>query len=274
MTTTLSIVAPFTVNYTENGVPKSISPASFPATIPTLAAGGVYILTGFTYNFPAGTLQNGVYDNSSVTTYAVPTTAAAGPDQSLCGATSATLAANTPVSGTGLWSIVSGAGGTIVSPTIPNSIFNGTNGSTYVLRWTISNGTCISTDDVTVSFPLLAAQPAAFSVSTPVVCQGTSGVVYTVPNDPSVTYAWSYSGTGATINGTTNSVTVDFNTAATSGTLSVTATNSCNTSAPQSLAVTVNPGVGTPIFSLGASLPDAVVPERLPTQLRQPTAPE
>ena len=78
LTTTLSIVAPFTVNYTENGIAKSISPASFPATIPTLAAGGIYILTGFTYNFPAGTLQNGVYDNTSVTTYAVPTTAAAG----------------------------------------------------------------------------------------------------------------------------------------------------------------------------------------------------
>ena len=251
LTTSLSIVAPFTVNYTENGFPKSISPASFPATIPTLTAGGVYILTGFTYNFPAGTLQNGVYDNSSVTTYAVPTTAAAGPDQSLCGATSATLAANAPVSGIGLWSIISGAGGTIVSPTIPNSIFNGTNGSTYVLRWTISNGTCISTDDVTVSFPLLAAQPAAFTVSSAVVCQGTSGVIYTVPNDPSVTYAWSYSGTGATINGTTNSVTVDFNTTATNGTLSVTATNSCNTSAPQTIAITVNQ---LPVVNVGGAM--------------------
>jgi hypothetical protein len=68
-------------------------------------------------------------------------------------------------------------------------------------------------------------------------------VAYTVPNDASVTYNWSYSGTGATINGTGNSVTVDFSAIATSGTLSVTATatNSCGTSTAQTQAITVNP---------------------------------
>ena len=255
LTTTLSVVAPFTVNYTENGTPKSITPASFPTTIPTIAAGGIYILTGFTYNYPAGTPQTGVFDQTSVTVYAVPTTATAGSDQSLCGATSATLAGNAPVSGTGLWSIISGSGGTIVTPTVRNSVFNGTNGSTYVLRWTISNGTCVSFDDVTVSFPLLAAQPAGFTTSTSIVCQGNSGVVYTIPNDPSVTYNWSYTGSGATINGTSNSVTVDFNSASTSGTLNVTATNSCNTSAPQSLAITVN---NTPAITVQPTAPAAV----------------
>ena len=53
LTTTLPIVAPFIVNYTENGVAKSITPASFPTTIPTLASGATYILTGFTYDLPA-----------------------------------------------------------------------------------------------------------------------------------------------------------------------------------------------------------------------------
>ncbi len=240
LTTTLPIVAPFAVEYTENGVAKSISPSSFPAVIPTLAAGGVYKLTGFTYNYPAGSLQTGVYDKTSITTYATPTVAAAGPDQSLCGATTATLAANTPGSGTGLWSIVSGSGGTIVAPTSPASIFTGTNGSTYILRWTISNGTCSSIDDVTISFPLLAAQPNNFTASSSTVCQGSTGVIYTVPNDPSVTYNWSYSGSGATIIGTTNSVTVNFSTIATAGTLSVTATNSCNTSAARSIAIAMN----------------------------------
>ena len=142
-----------------------------------------------------------------------------------------------------------------MTPTIANSVFNGTNGSTYVLRWTISNGTCVSFDDVTVSFPLLAAQPAGFSASTPVVCQGNTGVVYTVPNDPSVTYNWNYTGLGATINGTLNSVTIDFNSTATSGTLSVTATNSCNTSAPQSLAIIVNI---TPAITVQPTAPAAV----------------
>ena len=251
LTSSLSIVAPFTINYTENGTPKSITPASFPATIPTSAGGATYVLTSFTYNYPSGTLLTGVVDLNPVTTNAVPTTANAGPDQSLCGATSATLAGNAPIVGTGVWSIISGAGGTVVTPTLQNSVFNGTNGSTYTLRWTISSGSCLSFDDVVISFPLLAAQPAAFTASTPTLCQGTSGVVYTVPNDLSVTYNWNYSGTGATIFGTTNSVTISYNTSAISGTLSVTATNGCNTSAPQSLAITVNP---LPTVNVGGAL--------------------
>jgi hypothetical protein len=55
-----------------------------------------------------------------------------------------------------------------------------------------------------------------------------------------VTYNWSYSGTGVTINGTTHSVNLDFNTSATSGTLSVTTTNGCGTSSALDLAITVN----------------------------------
>jgi hypothetical protein len=54
--------------------------------------------------------------------------------------------------------------------------------------------------------------------------------MYTVPSVAGVTYNWSYSGSGATINGTGNSITVDYDTDATSGILSVTATNSCGTS--------------------------------------------
>lgn len=241
LTTSMAVVAPFVVNYTENGVPKSITPSSFPATIPTLAGGATYVLTSFTYNFPAGNQLTGVVDITSVTAYALPTTANAGPNQSLCGATSANLSGNVPVTGTGLWTILSGSGGTVVDPTSATSVFNGTNGSTYKLRWTITNGTCTSSADVDISFPLLAAQPDNFTTSSAVVCQGSSAVHYTVPNDPSVSYNWSYSGgTGATINGNFNSVTVDFSAAATSGTLNVTATNGCNTSAARSIAITVN----------------------------------
>ncbi len=81
-----------------------------------------------------------------------------------------------------------------------------------------------------LTFPVVAARPSSFiSVPTP-VCQGSTGNVYTVPNVSGNTYDWSYSGTGHTINGTGNSVTIDFNASATSGTLSVTATNDCGTS--------------------------------------------
>jgi len=58
------------------------------------------------------------------------------------------------------------------------------------------------------------------------VCKGATGVVYSVPAVSGATsYTWSYSGTGATIIGTTNSVTVNFAANATSGNLSVAGTN-------------------------------------------------
>jgi hypothetical protein len=90
--------------------------------------------------------------NAIVTLVTAPTTANAGPDQSICGG-AAILAANTPSIGTGSWSIVSGAGGSFTNAASPSSSFNGSAGIAYVLRWSVSNGPCaVSTDDVTVYF--------------------------------------------------------------------------------------------------------------------------
>ena len=86
----------------------------------------------------------------------------------------------------------------------------------------------------------LPVQPDAFAVSNASPYKGQSGVTYTVPNDASVTYTWNYKGgTGATINGTGNSVTVDFSASATNGTLSVTATNSCGNSISRDISLTL-----------------------------------
>jgi len=95
--------------------------------------------------------------------YADPTPSDAGPDQTECGITTTNLAGNTPVIGTGLWSIVSGAGGNIIAPANPTSQFIGLNGTAYTLRWTISNGTCTSLDDVDINFTILPDPPAASS---------------------------------------------------------------------------------------------------------------
>jgi len=231
---------PYTLDYTVDGIAQlPVVVNSLPYILPTAAGGGTYRLTGFAYN--GGT---GVVDPGNVSGYPVPTSANAGADQtgiSLCGATSAILDANTPVTGTGLWSIASGTGGTVITPGSPTSIFNGINGSSYTLRWTISSGTCISADEMTVVFPILPAVPSAFTSSQSTVCQNQTGVSYSVLNDPTVTYTWTYSGTGATINGSTNSVSIDFDATATDGTLSVTATNGCGTSAARTLNIAVNP---------------------------------
>ncbi|WP_394994026.1 3-coathanger stack domain-containing protein [Emticicia sp.] len=84
------------------------------------------------------------------------------------------------------------------------------------------------------------AQPANFTVSSSVVCNGQTGVVYTIPNEAGVTYNWSYSGTGATLNGTSNSITINFANNATSGNLSVTATNNAGTSPSRILSIITN----------------------------------
>lgn len=242
LSTSYPISGTYTVYFTKDlGSEQSINPTSFPALLPTDPLGGAYRLTRFIYN--NSTL--GAVDVTPVTAYQVPTTASAGIDISICGGTSATLDGNPPTVGNGLWEIItamSGAGGTVTEPTNPDSPFNGTTGNSYFISWTISNGTCTSSDTVKVSFPLLPAQPLNFIASTSPVCQGAQNVVYTVPNDPLInTYNWSYTGAGASFSSTTNSVEIDFDIAAELGlqTVSVTATNGCGTSAPRSVNITI-----------------------------------
>jgi hypothetical protein len=72
------------------------------------------------------------------------------------------------------------------------------------------------------------------------VCQGETSVTYTVPV---VTYATSYVWTlptGAIGSSSTNSITVNYNTSALSGNITVKGNNSCGNGATSSLAITVN----------------------------------
>src|SRR4030095_5657941 len=90
-------------------------------------------VSGTIYNLQ-WTISNGVCpstsDNVTIQFNTQPTIATAGADQTLC-STSATLAGNTPVVGTGQWTVVSGAGGSFVLDTNPTTTFNGTAGVTY-----------------------------------------------------------------------------------------------------------------------------------------------
>jgi len=95
-------------------------------------------------------------------------------------------------------------------------------------------------------FPIaIAALPVLDTISGPVsVCQGQNEVAYTVANVPeAISYTWSYSGNGATIsNGTTNNVSINFSTNATSGNLIATGINVCGIGGtPTSYPITVNP---------------------------------
>ncbi|NCI47603.1 PKD domain-containing protein, partial [Sediminibacterium soli] len=99
-------------------------------------------------------VQNGVgvpkYSGiaATVTVLDLVTPSNAGPDQSLCNTTTATLAGNTPTSGTGKWTFVSGpTTPTIVDPLDHASVVNGMGIGTYRFAWTISNGICSDSRD-------------------------------------------------------------------------------------------------------------------------------
>jgi len=226
----------YVLSYTIDGVAQpdvtvTSLPFSLPANVP-----GVYRLTGFRFNGGTGT---GVVDVNTVTVYQLPTPSNAGTNQSLCGLSTTTLEGNDPGPHAGLWTVVSGAGGSFVNSVQYNTVFNGVLGVSYTLRWTIINGPCSSFDEVIISFPVVASRPGEFTAAETQVCRGVTGYVYSVPPVSGVTYNWTYSGTGHTINGSGNSVTVDFSSSATSGTLSVTATNACGTSSSRSVDITV-----------------------------------
>ena len=132
------------------------------------------------------------------------------------------------------------ASGPAVAGTGSAISFGNQTAGTYTVTGTNVSGTTPMTGNAVITMNPLPLQPGDFTASTVSVCQGASGVVYTVPADPAVTFVWSYSGTGATITGSGNSVTVSFSSSATSGNLSVTASNLCGTSIARSIAITVN----------------------------------
>ncbi len=225
-----------------SGTGGSVTTASSATSTFTGTAGSTYTLR-WTITTTCGTST----DDVVVSFVPAITTANAGLDQTGVCATTVNLAANTAVNGTGAWSIISGSGGSFASSTAATTQFSGTAGNTYVLRWTISNGCSTSTDDVSVSFgPALLAQPGAFTSFSSNVCQGQTAVIYSVPFVSGTTYAWTYTGTGATLNQTNNSVSINFSTSATGGELSVTAGNDCGQSPPRSVSISVsNPVVAS-----------------------------
>jgi hypothetical protein len=143
------------------------TPAPVPTGSSSVGAGneGTFSGTGvsgttFTAPNPAGASQTFTvqYDFGycstiqNITVFATPSTANAGTNQTVP-ALSTNLAATPPNIGTGTWTIISGAGGSITSPNSPTSMFSGLDGVTYTLRWTVTNGPCTqSIDDVDITF--------------------------------------------------------------------------------------------------------------------------
>ncbi|MGC4023164.1 MAG: hypothetical protein QM734_15065 [Cyclobacteriaceae bacterium] len=233
------------------------------------------------------TISNGACtastDDVNIVFSTPPTTADAGPDQALCGS-STNLSGNTPASGSGLWAIVSGSGGSFANASSPSSSFSGTAGTTYVLSWTISNGACTpSTDNVTIKFdqsPTVAAvgsdqQVCGTSTSltgnTPVVgsglwsiLTGTGGSV-TTPTSPTsnftgtvgTTYTLRWTISNGSCSPSTNDINITFN-AAPSTSVAGSDQNLCNVTSTN-LAGNA-PGTGTGLWSVVSGSGSVVSP--------------
>lgn len=177
---------------------------------------------------------------------AQPTVIRASKDPVCQGTTNISYSVNGSIGITYNWTY-SGTGASISNSTLNPVVINYSNTATSgKLKLTVSNGTgCIDTSsnyrtfDVTVN--ALPNPPSAIISSKDTVLQGDSGITYSVVNDTSVAYNWTYNGNGATIyNKNSNAISVDYSSSATSGKLMVTAKSSNGCASSATLGVIVD----------------------------------
>lgn len=153
-----------------NNTSQFSSLSSNTATFTPLTA-GTYTLRWTIANAPCTSSTNDMV----LTVRALPTTANAGPDQSICQLSGiATMAANTATSGTGTWTQTGGPiTGAITTATSPTTTITGlTTAGFYTFRWTIANSPCAASfDEVQVE---VKPNPVATASSNTPVCAGSS----------------------------------------------------------------------------------------------------
>lgn len=143
-------------------------------------------------------------DTLVISVLSSPTTANAGTDQVLCVNTT-TLNGNTPASGTGTWTLLSGTG-TIANPSSPSSTLSGLGIGANQFIWKISSGSCgISSDTVMISFSGTITTANAGAPQT--ICATTTTLSGNAPTTG--TGLWSLvSGTGSITSPTSSSTSV------------------------------------------------------------------
>jgi len=165
------------------------SAANPTATFTPAGGAGNYVLQWRITNAPCTASASTV----TITVNAAPTSANAGSAQTICSSGSAVLAGNTPLIGTGAWSVFSGPSLLLTqfsSTSSPTATFTPAGGAgSYVLTWTISNAPCAaSTSNVTITVNAPPTPSVAGSAQT--ICSSASAALGA--NTPSIgTGAWS-----------------------------------------------------------------------------------
>ena len=153
-----------------------------------------------------------------------PSIISAGPDQVICNATTATLAATTPDGGgTGVWTTVIGTGVATTPSSITSGVTGLTVGSSTTFRWTVSAPSCSDKfEDVIIT---VSALPTSNAGSAQAICNLTTATL--AANAPSPgTGAWTTtSGTGSASSPSSNTSGVTGLTVGSPSTFTWTVTN-------------------------------------------------
>jgi len=124
----------------------------------------------------------------------VPSPANAGSDLTIC-TDSINLMANTPLYGTGKWTLISGSG-IIVNTVNPNSLFRKMGQGKNDLKWAISNNGCLSEDFVSITNNTPTTANAGLDQT---ICFDSTSLF---PNTPTIGVgSWSLISGSATFNG-------------------------------------------------------------------------
>lgn len=217
----------------------------------TATQSGSYTVTGI-----SGTCRTAKSAATVVTENALPATPAIGTiTQPTCAVSTGSVALSNLPSGAWIITTVPATVATNGSGTT-TTISGLAAGTTY--KFIVSNvaTTCTSAasaDAIINTAPTIPATPGAITGLT-CITPTPSAQTYSVPNVPGVNYTWLYTGSlggGSVTASTTNSYNITFGLSATSGNITVKATNSCGESTLSILAITIVP---TPsVTSVGES---------------------
>jgi hypothetical protein len=183
--------------------------------------------------------------NSCTANCSNPPTANAGIDKTICANATASIAGVIGGSATSLtWTGGTGTyspNNTTASITYtPSAAEKAAGFATLILTANDPDGSgpCVSATDTVKIF--ITALPSAGTISgSTAVCKSQSGLAYSVVNQSGITYTWTVpSGASITSGQGTNSIVVSYSGSAVSGTIGVTASNSCGSS-NATLSVTV-----------------------------------
>ena len=132
-----------------SGVGGIVNEPNNPNSLFTGNAGNTYTLKWVIDNNPCTSSEDFVNVTFGTNTIVVD----AGPDQNICG-TSTVLQGNDPIPDVGTWSVISGAGGSFLDLHNPSTTFTGTQGVSYILKWSFTKNSCYVFDEVIINFAL------------------------------------------------------------------------------------------------------------------------